>query len=135
MSRGKRKRRRKRERVRQSALLRREVNVGADTNGATTKQDGITGLLPNQPVQGSEGNTPMPRKTGIAEWMRNNANSVIAIFTVVIAIATILQIFIYTSQLDEMRIDQRAWLAIKFEPAQPTLNSPFTWPLIINNTG
>ena len=92
-------------------------------------------VIPSQPEQESEGDTPMAPRTGIAGWMRSNANSVIAVLTVVIALATVVQIFIYRSQLDEMRIDQRAWLAVKFVPVQPTVDSPFTWPVIINNTG
>jgi hypothetical protein len=63
------------------------------------------------------------------------SNRIMALFTVVIGGIGIIQASIYSSQLDEMRIDQRAWLGIKFVPAQPAPNSPFTWPLTFNNVG
>jgi hypothetical protein len=63
------------------------------------------------------------------------SNRIMALFTVVIAGLGTIQARIYTSQLDEMRIDQRAWLGVKFVLVQPVLNSPLTWPLIINNSG
>lgn len=62
-------------------------------------------------------------------------NRIMALFTVIIAGIGTIQACIYSSQLDEMRIDQRAWLGVKFTPVQPTPNIPFTWPLIINNSG
>ena len=68
----------------------------------------------------------------VAWW---TSNRIMALFTVIIAGIGIIQACIYASQLDEMRVDQRAWLGIKFVPTQPTVNSPFTWPLIINNSG
>jgi len=71
-------------------------------------------------------------RTFFAWW---TSNRIMALFTVVIAGIGTIQARIYSSQLDEMRIDQRAWLGVKFVPVQPTLNSPFTWPLIINNSG
>ena len=75
---------------------------------------------------------PDRRRAFFAWW---NPNRIMALFTVVIASIGIIQACIYASQLDEMRIDQRAWLGVKFVPVQPTLNSPFTWPLTITNTG
>ena len=64
-----------------------------------------------------------------------NPNRIMALFTVVIAGVATIQACIYSSQLNEMRIDQRAWLGVKFVPTQPAVDSPFTWPLIITNTG
>lgn len=64
-----------------------------------------------------------------------NANRVMALFTVVIAFIGVLQACIYSSELDEMRIDQRAWLGVKFVSAQPILNSYLPAQLVVNNTG
>ncbi len=78
----------------------------------------------------------MPPKTTITEWIKANANALMAIFTAVIAAATILQVCIYRSQLDEMRIDQRAWLAVKFTMFQPpSLNAKVPAPIFAIDIG
>jgi hypothetical protein len=84
----------------------------------------------------SEGNVDMAAKREIGEWIRNNANPVIALFTIVIAAIAIIQAFIYKAQLDEMRIDQRAWVAAKFiNLAGPTVGQILPAPLIVGNIG
>ena len=55
----------------------------------------------------------MPTKADIPEWIRNNANVVIALFTIVIAVIAGIQACIYSSQLDEMREARRPWIGIK----------------------
>lgn len=68
----------------------------------------------------------------VAWW---TSNRIMAVFTVVIAAIGLLQVCIYKSQLDEMRIDQRAWLGIKPVTVQPTLNSNLPSQFVINNIG
>lgn len=82
----------------------------------------------------SEGNVKMPTKTGISEWIRNNANSVIALFTIVIAVIAGIQAAIYYSQLRAMRIDQRAWI-YPTATGGPTLDKPIVATINLPNTG
>lgn len=64
------------------------------------------------------------------------ANRIVAAFTVVIAFATILQWRIYKNQLDEMRIDQRAWFAVEFTAfPPPTTGAQVPVPLLAMNIG
>lgn len=86
--------------------------------------------------QGAKDDADMPPKTGVAEWIRANSNIVMAVFTGVIALATIVQVCIYSAQLDEMRVDQRAWLAVKFIPfSGPVVGSTVPAPLFVVNVG
>jgi hypothetical protein len=38
-------------------------------------------------------------------------------------------------QLDEMRLDQRPWIIVKFTPMQPSVNGKVFIPMVLNNTG
>ena len=65
-----------------------------------------------------------------------NPQRVMALFTVVIAAVAVLQWSVYRAQLDQMRIDQRAWLEVKFTPFQPPIiNSTVPAPFVVTNTG
>lgn len=78
----------------------------------------------------------MTTKAGIAQGIRDNANVVIAAFTIVIAVIAGIQACIYGSQLTWLRIDERAWLAVKFTPFYgPSVNSKVLAPILTMNTG
>ncbi len=80
----------------------------------------------------------VPDSAVIRPWQLGwwNSNRVMALFTFLIACAAILQVCIYRSQLDEMRIDQRAWLAIKFTPfPAPSPGATVPAPILIANVG
>jgi hypothetical protein len=128
-------RRRKREQAQKAATERKPKGMIA---GANDKAEG-DGMEENHSQTGkqeSEDERNMPTKAQIAQGIRENANAVIAIFTIVIAAAAILQVFIYCSQLTWLRIDERAWLAVKFTPFYgPTVGSKVLAPMFTMNTG
>ena len=130
------KRRRKREQRRQAAkeCHKNGVSVGAVLTKAVRNsvEEGNAQAAENE----TEGDVQMPTKTGVSEWIRENANSVIALFTIVIAVVAGIQACIYKSQLDWTRIEERAWLAVKFTPFNgPVVNATLPAPLVIGNTG
>jgi len=97
-----------------------------------------------RPTNKGEKTTEMSLKAQIAEWIRNNANAVIALFTVVIAAIALLQALIYKAQLRTMRIDQRGWLKFEAAPDKPgdetvswqiSSGKPVSYPLRVVNTG
>ncbi len=121
------KRRRKREQA-QKAAAQREAE-GMTTGAIVAKAEGNR-------IQESEDHRHMPTKTQIAEWIHGNANAVIAIFTIVIAVIAGIQACIYSSQLTWLRIDERAWPAVKFTPFYgPAVGSKVPAPIITMNTG
>jgi hypothetical protein len=78
----------------------------------------------------------MPVKAGVAEWIRGNSNAVIALFTIVIAVIAGIQASVYSSQLDWTRIDERAWLAVKFTPfGGPIVGARLPAPIVAANIG
>ncbi len=130
------KRGRQREKRRQAAQKRRANGVSVGTVGAETVRDTVEESHCQTAKNESEGDVQMPTKTGVSEWIRNNANAVIALFTIVIAVIAGIQACIYKSQLDWTRIEERAWLAVKFTPFNgPVVNAKLPAPLLIGNTG
>lgn len=63
-------------------------------------------------------------------------NRIMALFTIVIALVGFLQWKVYNAQLDEMRIDQRAWFGVKFTVfSPPPVGSPIPIPALAINVG
>src|SRR5579872_2721415 len=67
------------------------------------------------PTEPHHARMQMPSQTRLSRlwgkvgyWL--TANSIMAAFTVVIAMAAVIQALIYSRQLTEMRIENRAWL-------------------------
>ncbi|HMD78250.1 MAG TPA: hypothetical protein VKG86_12855 [Terracidiphilus sp.] len=130
------KRRHQRENAKQAPPVRQSNPLTVQAVGTEAVQDGVEGEKTGKAKHGNEENSEMPRKMGIAEWVRANLNAIMAIFTMVIAAAAVLQVFIYQAQLDEMRIDERAWLAVKFTPfPPPSLGSMVSAPAFVMNVG
>jgi hypothetical protein len=87
-----------------------------------------------QPSGGDAPKDPKLAKMPQKAWW--NPNQIMAVFTGVIAFAAILQVCIYKSQLDVMRIDQRAWLAVKYTPfSPPSLGARVPAPIYTINIG
>ncbi|HXC42318.1 MAG TPA: hypothetical protein VNY51_02215 [Candidatus Dormibacteraeota bacterium] len=130
------KRRRKREQRRKAAQDHCIPRMPAGVELAETKHNSIEKHHPQSAEQGTQENINVLLKASIAKWFRDNSNPFIAAFTLVIAVATIMQACIYHSQLQEMRIDQRAWLAVKFTAfASPVLNAKVPAPVVVMNIG
>src|SRR6266403_233398 len=70
---------------------------------------------------------------GWPTWM--TSDRVMAAFTVVIAVVSFFQWCVFSKQLDEMRIDQRAWLSVKPNWVTPQPNSAIAAPTVVNNVG
>jgi hypothetical protein len=103
---------------------------------AKTEGNQIERADPQKTTDKPEGGIQMPTRAGMSEWIRDNANAVIAVFTIVIAVIAFIQGLIYNAQLREMRIDQRAWVAVKFTPlAGPVVGQLVPAPIIVVNVG
>ncbi|MCU1272329.1 MAG: hypothetical protein JWN74_3623 [Acidobacteriaceae bacterium] len=80
-----------------------------------------------------------PTAAGLGWWKRlitaDPSDHIMALFTFVIAAAGILQLCVFAAQLDEMRIDQRAWLSVKCDLKQPQVNGTIMAPAVLLNTG
>jgi hypothetical protein len=129
------KRRRKREQAQKAAAQRKPEGMLA---GANDKAEGdrIQERHSQATKQESKDERNMPTKAEIAQGIRENANVVIAVFTIVIAAAAILQVCVYRSQLTWLRIDERAWLAVKFTPFYgPAVNNKVLAPILTMNIG
>jgi hypothetical protein len=129
------KRRRKREQAQKAAAEREAKGIRANAIASETERDRIEKGRSETPKQ-SEEQGQMPTKTEIGDWIRNNANVVIALFTIVIAVIAGMTGCIYNSQLNWIRIDERAWLAVKFTPFfGPTVGNKVPAPILTMNTG
>lgn len=74
------------------------------------------------------------RRRAIYSWI--TTDRIMAAFTVLIGIATVLQWEVYRSQLTEMRIGQRPWLKVKFvSPMQLAVNQGVCSQIVMTNTG
>jgi hypothetical protein len=130
------KRQRKRERAQHAARNGPRPPVSANAVIAEAEQHSVDAAHSPTGTDGAKENIDMALKAGISQWIRENANAVIAVFTCVIAAAAVIQVFIYSSQLDWLRVDERAWLAVKFTPFNgPAVNLKLPAPIIIGNTG
>lgn len=108
--------------------------VGAIPTGADG--GGIEGDRHQAAESEGERNMEMPLKAAIGGWIHGNANAVIALFTVVIAVIAGIQACIYSAQIDWTRIDERAWLAIRFTPFDgPTVGARLPAPIVATNIG
>jgi hypothetical protein len=127
------KRRRKRENA-QKAAARREAE-GTPGGAIAAEGNRIDEGHTTTAEQESDDHGQMT-KAEIGERIRSNANPVIAAFTIVIAVIAGIQAFIYGSQLTWLRIDERAWVAVKFTPFYgPTVGSKVPAPMFTMNTG
>jgi hypothetical protein len=105
--------------------------------GAKMEGNRIEGSHPQAAKRESEKDSQMPTDANnFSEWIRANANVVIAVFTIVIAVIAGIQACIYNSQLTWLRIDERAWLAVKFTPFRgPLVGGIVPAPILTMNTG
>jgi len=63
------------------------------------------------------------------------SDRVMAAFTVVIAVVAVFQWCVFSGQLDEMRIDQRAWLSVKPNLLAAQVNGMVLAPTTVTNVG
>jgi hypothetical protein len=63
------------------------------------------------------------------------ANGIMAFFTIIIAVVGGEQACIYQSQLTEMRIGQRPWLKVKFQPLKMAIGGQVCAGVVLTNTG
>jgi hypothetical protein len=129
------KRRRKREQAQEATAQRKAKGMLAGANDEA-EGDRIQESHSQAAKQESEDKRQMPTKAEVTQGIRDNANVVIAAFTIIIAVIAGIQAFIYASQLTWLRIDERAWLAVKFTPFYgPAVNSKVLAPILTMNTG
>jgi hypothetical protein len=130
------KRSRQREKRRQAAQEGHNDGVLARAVRAQAEGDQVEKGHSQTTKSEGEADVQMSTIARIFEWIRNNANAVIAIFTIVIAGITGIQACIYSSQLDWLRIDERAWLAVKFTPFNgPIVGQKLPAPIVAMNVG
>jgi len=129
-------RRRKREQSRQSAEQRKKQGTPVAAEATQTVHDTVEEGHRQTPAEKSEGTIEMPIEAGIAEWIRQNANPIIAVFTIVIAVIASIQACIYKSQLDSMHLEQRAWVGISGVHLQvPYSPEHLGMVIVLTNTG
>ena len=134
---------RKQQRAQQEAEKRKQRMVIAEQEKASQEDANPTTKAENKP----QNNENPPWYDRFAGWVRKESTFTdwcIAVFTLVLAAASIFQFIIIGNQLDVMRKDQRAWLEFQKQPDTPggemttlqiTTGQPVTYPLRVTNIG
>src|SRR5579859_414618 len=130
------KRSRQREKRRQAEEQGQQNGMPMGTAPAKAVRDAVEKSHSQTAKNESKGDVQMPTNAGVSEWIRENANAVIAVFTIVIAVIAGIQACIYNSQLNWTKIVERPWIVVKFTPfSGPILNAKLPAPVLIANTG
>jgi hypothetical protein len=118
-----------------SPQISKEKSPPVQTGGGCVVEDETQGKIAEVAKHTKKDEPEMGAAAKVWKGINSNANVVIAIFTVILALIGVVQTMIYFAQLDAMKKDQRPWLRVIFTPGTIQPLAPIGGTIQLINEG